>query len=185
MIQQIIMSMLLGMVPEVLFFSLSIIFTKNIKEKRMQLIILMAIGYVLCMFIRKYEVVYYILYIVIVLGILKLLYGDKIQKIDIFVISIFSMYMTFLSYICFKNFKEDLSNYYILYALDRVLLFVPLIFRNKYNIIYKKYCSLWNRDDNSKKPIKSITLRSLSLIIINIAIVLMNIYAVSIIKFIQ
>lgn len=181
---QILASILLGLIPEVLYFTLSIIFFKNIKEKRGWLIFLTSIAYFLCMFIRKYQIVYYVLFIAALYGILKILYKDKVQKIDIFVISLFSIYLTVISYLCSINFKEDLSNYYILYVVDRTLLFLPFVFKNKYHKLYQLYCTLWNRNDQEKRIIKSITLRNISLIIINIAIVFMNIYAVSFIKFI-
>lgn len=180
-----ILSILLGLIPEVLYFTLFITYTKNIKEKRIKLFLLISIAYFLCMLIKQYEVIYYILFVILVYMILKMLYKKKIQIIDIFVFSISTLYLTLLSYICFVFLKEDYSNYYFLYVLDRIGMCLPFIFRNKFNIIYKKYCKFWNRNDNEKRPIKSITLRNISLIIINIVICFMNIYAISIIKFLM
>ena len=78
--------------------------------------------------------------------------------------------------------KEDTSNYYYLYVIDRFLLFMPFIFKNKFNVIYKKYCNLWNRNDKEKRPIKSITLRNISLILLNSFIFIANITIINIIK---
>lgn len=185
MLIQLLMSIILGLLPEVLYFTLFLIYTKNIKEKRLRLGILIAVAYVLCMFIQQYKVIYYMLFIALVYLILKLLYKNKAQITDVFAFSICFIYISLLSYFCFLYLKEDLSNYYTLYIIARIFLFIPFIFRNKFNKIYKKYYSLWNRNDNMKRPLKSITLRNISLITINIAIFLMNLYAISVINFIK
>lgn len=180
-----ISSIFLGLIPEVLYFTLFLIYTKNIKEKRVKLFLLISLAYTLTVFIKQYILAYYISFIVLVYLILKLLYKQKTQIIDVFVISISTIYLTILSYICFLFLKDDMSNYWTLYTIDRIFLLLVFVFKNKFNILYKKYCKLWNRNDKEKRPIKSITLRNVSLIIINIAIVLMNILAISIINFLK
>lgn len=185
MLIQLLMSIILGLLPEVLYFTLFLIYTKNIKEKRLRLGILIAVAYVLCMFIQQYKVIYYILFIALVYLILKLLYKNKAQITDIFILILAQLYLSLASFIMFLFLKQDLSNYYMLYIIGRIILFLPFIFKDKFNIMYKKYYSLWNRNDNMKRPIKSITLRNISLIILNIGIFLMNMYLVSIINFLQ
>lgn len=173
MLLQILISVVLGLLPEVLYFTMFLICTKDIKEKRIKLGLLISIAYVLCMFIQKYKVIYYVLFIALVYAILKLLYKEKTQIIDIFVISISTIPLTLLSLIYFGINKY--FNYYVLLIFNRILLFLPFIFNNKFNLLYKKYCSLWNRNDYVKRPIKSITLRNISLIIINLLIFIINI----------
>lgn len=173
MLIQLLMSIILGLLPEVLYFTLFLIYTKNIKEKRLRLGILIAVAYVLCMFIQRYQLFYYLLFIALVYLILKLLYRDKIQIIDVFVISSSTILLTIFSYLYF--IFKDYFNYYVLLAMNRILLFLPFIFKDKFNMVYKKYCKLWNRNDNMKRPIKSITLRNISLIIINLLIFIINI----------
>lgn len=185
MLSQIILSIFLGLIPEVLYFTLFITYTKNIKEKRIKLFLLISLVYILCMFIQRYKIFYYVLFIVLIYLIMKVLYKKKTQILDVFVISIGAIYMTIVSYIGFCFFNEDLSNYYIMMLIARILLFLPFIFRKYFNILYKKYCKLWNRNDDEKRPIKSITLRNISLVTINIAIFLMNLYAISVINFIK
>ena len=180
-----LISILFGLIPEVLYFTLFITYTKNIKEKRIKLFLLISIAYFLCMLIQQYKTIYYILLVALSYVILKFLYKDKTQIIDIFVFSISASYLTILSYVCFLFLKEDLSNYYFLYCCQRILLFLPMLFRHKFNLLYKIYCHLWNRKDKEKRPIKSITLRNISLIIINIAIFITNIIAISIINFLK
>lgn len=181
----VLLSILLGLIPEVLFITLFLMFSKNLKNKKIILFILIAISYIISMFIQKYNIIFYILFIALVYLSLKVLYRKKVQIIDLFLITIPFTWITILSFICFLFFDKSLTNYYQLYVIDRLILFIPLIFGKYYNKIYLKYCKLWNRNDNEKRPIKSITLRNISLIIVNVAIFLMNIYAMSIINFLS
>lgn len=171
---QIAVSIILGLLPEVLYFTMFLICTKDIKEKKIRLGILISIAYMICMFIQKYKLIYYVLFIALVYLILKLLYKEKTQIIDVFVFSISTFYLTMLSYFMSKILNEDLSNYYLLLFISRVFLIIPFIFRNKFNVLYKKYCLLWNRNDNIKRPIKSITLRNISIISLNLFIIVIN-----------
>ena len=180
---QLLVSIVLGLLPEVLYFTLFLSYTKNIKEKRLRLGILIAVAYMLCMFIQRYQIIYYVGFVALVYLILKLIYKKKTQIIDVFIIEISQLYLAITTFLMFIFLKTDLSNYMLLYVINRILLFIPFIFKNKFNILYQKYCKFWNRNDKEKRPIKSITLRNTSLIILNIGIFLMNIYLGSIINF--
>ena len=116
---------------------------------------------------------------------MKFLYKDKIQIIDVFIISLAYLWLMLLSLILINFAKRDFSNYAIMYIIQRILLFIPFIFKNKFYIIYKKYCSLWNRNDKEKRPIKSITLRNISLILLNVFIFLMSITFINIMNFLS
>lgn len=180
---RIILSIVLGMLPEVLYYVLFISITKNIKEKRIKLFILISIAYFLCILIQRWQILFYILWIALTYIALKLTYKKKAQIIDIFIVSLAYFWMMLLSSILMPFINKDMSNYMMIYGLQRILLFVPFIFKNKFNKIYKKYCKLWNRNDKEKRPIKSITLRNSSLILLNVFIFLMNISISNIINF--
>lgn len=182
MIVQILMSVLLGMLPEVLYFTLFLKYTKNLQEKTVKLGLLIGIAYILCMFMQRYQVVYYIIFIALIYVILKLLYKDKAQVTDIFIIATSYFYLTIISFIMSKILYNDLSNYNLLLIISRLLLILPFIFRNKFNIIYQKYYKLWNRNDNEIRPLKSITIRNISLILLNILIFVINIVCLYIIN---
>lgn len=185
MLIQLLISIVLGLLPEVLYFTLALIYTKNIKEKRLGLGILISVAYVLCLFIQRYQVIYYVAFITLVYLILKLLYKKQTQIIDIFVFSIIFSVLCLLSTLCyFVGLKLNI-NYYVSYIILRILMFMPFIFKNKFNVLYKKYCSLWNRNDKEKRPIKSITLRNVSLIILNLFISAINIVCLYITNLIQ
>lgn len=179
------MSLALGMLPEVLYFTLFLIYTKNIKEKKIRLFLLISLAYILCIMISRFKVLYYIMFIFSVYLILKILYRKKSQIIDVFVFSVSFCYLCFAGFITSRFVNNDYTLYYIMYAVDRILLFLPFIFRNKFNIVYRKYCELWNRNYEKKQPIKSITLRNTSLFILNIFIFIMNIISVSMTNFVK
>ena len=132
----IIISILLGMLPEVLYFTLFLVYTKNIKEKKVKLFFLIALAYVLCIMISQYKVLYYILLIFLIYLFVKFLYKEKTQIIDVFVISLSEMYLAFTSYFCFLFVKEDFSNYYILCVIQKIILNLLLITKGKNNIIF-------------------------------------------------
>lgn len=177
-----LISILFGLIPEVLYFTLFITYTKNIKEKRIKLFLLLSIVYFICVLIQNLQIIFYTCLIILYYIVLKILYKNKAQIIDVFIISIAYLWILFLSIIMLTLLKEDTSNYYYLYVIDRFLLFMPFIFKNKFNVIYKKYCNLWNRNDKEKRPIKSITLRNISLILLNSFIFIANITIINIIK---
>lgn len=164
-----IISLVLGMIPEVLYFTLFLSFTKKVKNKKVVLFLLLALGYVLLIMICRYELLFYLTYVVYSYIIMKMLFKSHI--IDIFVYSISFCYLMILSLIIVKLF----NNYAIAFIINRILLFIPIIlFKNKFNVLYLKYKKLWNRS-NDKRKIKSLTLRNFSILFINILIVLINI----------
>lgn len=168
-----IFSLLVGMVPEVLYFTLFIVFTKGLKEKRIRLFLLIALSYILCIMIIRYELLFYIIFIFVIYFILKLLYKENTQIIDVFIIMYASFYLTIVSYLIF--FAKDIYSYILMYILNRILLFSIFVFHKYFNKLYEKYKRYWNRNDNIKRPIKSITLRNISIIVINCIIFIMNI----------
>ena len=180
-----LISVFLGLLPEVLYFTLFLSFTKNLKEKRIKLFLLIALSYTLCIFISQYKILFYIIFMFMCYISLKILYKSKTQIIDVFIISVSSIYLTFATFIASLFIKEDLSNYILCYILSRILIFIIFIFKNKFNILYNKYKSLWNRNDAEKRPIKSITLRNISLILLNSFIFLLNIAIINILDFIK
>lgn len=100
MIKQILISIILGLIPEVLYFTLFITFAKNFKTKRIKLFLLISIAYIICMFIQRYKILYYVLFVALIYGILKLLYRDEVEIIDVFLIMVTYLYLTIISVFC-------------------------------------------------------------------------------------
>lgn len=177
-----IFSLILGILPEILYFTLFLINTKDIKNKKLKLFSLIAMVYFICIVIGKYKLIYYVSFIFLIYIVLKILYKEKAQIIDIFVISAAYIYVCLISFICSRFINNNYTLYYIMLIINRILLFIPFLFKSKFHVLYKKYCSLWNRNYNKKQPIKSITLRNISLIILNSFIFLLNIATIYVIN---
>ena len=166
-----IISLLLGMFPEVLYFTMFIVLCKDIKGKRIKLFLLLALGYILLIMLCRYQFIFYVAYIIYSYLVLKFLYKAHIS--DIFVCSVGLGYMTISAFVgsLFMEF-----NYMLSYLISRIILFSIFILKGKFNKTYSSYLNLWNRGDNKK--IKSITLRNISLVLLNLVIVLFNICAI-------
>lgn len=169
----IVISIFVGILPEILYFSLFLVYTKNLKEKRIKLSILIFIAYMLCVVVQRYKVLYYSLFVFLIYAILKILYKQKAQITDIFMFSISVLYLTLLSFLIY--IPKNNTQYFICLFLNRILLFIPFIFRKRFSGLYKSYYDLWNRNYTKKQPIKSITLRNISLILFNFVILVINI----------
>lgn len=161
----ILISLLLGMIPDVLYFMLFIIYAKNIKEHKLKLFIMLVIGYILLIMICRYQYIFYIAFVLYIYLIIKWLYKSQIN--DLFIIILAFMYLTIISYI----FYVLIHDYTIYYIVDRILLFLPLIvFKNKIKNVYLSYSKMWNRNDKNK--IKSLTIRNSALFLMNTTILI-------------
>lgn len=161
-----IISLFLGVLPDILYYYLYLKEIKGIKTKKILFFILLCISYLLCVVLIPIQFYLYIISDLLIYFILKYLYKSQIN--DIFVVITLELYMIIISAISFIIFK----NYYIAFVIYRVLMFVPLIFKNKLRKIYNSYNKLWNRH-NYKNKLKSITVRNISLVILNVLIVSM------------
>lgn len=182
MLGYILLSFLLGIIPETIYFTFFIIYTKEIQEKKWRLGIGIAVIYSILGGIFQYKLITFLGTIFAIYVWMKLLYKDT-NLIDLITIYIASSYLTIISYVAFLNFKEDLSNYNFLFLLNRCLIFIPLLGRKRFHGIYTKIKMLWNRNQEEKRPIKSITLRIISFISINILIFFMNYYLLKMMQF--
>ena len=174
MLTYLLWTIFVGMLPEIIYFTKFMEYAKNIKEHRIKFFLLITLAYILCILVSQYKILYYVAFIFICYLLMKLVYKEKAQIIDIFVFSVSFLYITFSSLICFQFVKEDMSNYYLILIINRFTLILPFLFKNKFNILYNNYKSLWNRNNKIKRPIKSITLRNISLICLNVFIFIAN-----------
>lgn len=173
---QLLRSILWGMIPEVCYFTFYLIYTKNINNRKKKLIlsIFISVAYFICIFIEKYKILYYILFVTLVVLILKVLYKD-IKLIDVFTFSISVAYLTSISYIMSKFLNNN--NYLLLYIIGRIVLFLPFIFKNKFHKLYTKYYDLWYGTDKEKNN-NLVSLRNISVILLNIVIILINVVCI-------
>lgn len=161
-----LLSILIGVLPDILYFYFYIKEIKNIKTKKVLFFVLLfAIFFITNMFYTLYT---YLLFDILLYLLIHKLYKAKIT--DFFIVVMLDLYLVCCS--LFGYFVFD--NYIVGMIIYRILLFLPLLFKGKLRNLYQSYCSLWNRHNKTNK-IKSITIRNIVLVILNIMIVVFHI----------
>lgn len=167
------LELLIGQIPEAIFFSLFMIYAKGLKEKRILFIILMVVEYLLLKYSFQYNWLFQIGYMITTFLTLKVLYKEKSQITDLFILLIAYIIMIITSVICVFIFK---NNMIIISISNRILIFTLLfLLKNKLIAIQKIYKKFWNRNDKSHLKIKSTTFRALNITIFNLIYVIINI----------
>ena len=167
------MELLLGQIPEAIFFALFMIYAKGIKEKRILFTILMIIEYLLLIYTFQYNWIFHIGFMIMTFLTLKVLYKEKSQITDIFILLIAYLFLGITSIICFILFNENML---LVSISNRIIIFTLLfILKDKLIHIQKIYKLLWNRNDKVKKKMKSTTFRALNIVVFNIIFYLLNI----------
>lgn len=161
-----ILVFLISLPVEILYLTMAMSYAKDIKQHRVKFYILLLIAGVLCSLIYRWQLWYYIFYLISVYFIMWRLYKSHIS--DIFVFLVFFAWIAITSYLGFILF----DNIVLTYIFQRILMFGIFVLRGKFNTWYKLYRELWNRRDDER--IKSITLRNISLIFLNTFILFMN-----------
>lgn len=170
-----IIYIVLEKVLEAVYFSLFLIIGKNIKEKRLLLICIMIFEYLMLTNFIEFNVWFQLIYTFMSFINLKVLYKDKAQITDIFLFTVSSIFLIIISVISYAIIYFTLNEYFIALLLNRLLMFLLLLFgRKTINNKYKEFCSLWNRHNNPTK-IRSLTLRNISIITFNLMFWLINI----------
>lgn len=170
------LELLLGQIPEAIFLALFMIYAKGLKEKRLLFIFLMIIEYLLTKYAFQFNWMFQITYMICVYLTLKILYKEKSQVTDIFILGI-AYIIVIISSILFSipMFVGLIKNYAICVLLNRIFLILfILFFKNKLLIIQNIYKKFWNRNDKLPKIIKSTTFRALNVVIFNILFVVFN-----------
>ena len=165
----------LGQIPEAIFFSLFMIFVKSLNEKRLLFTGLMIFEYLFLISLLEFNVWFQILYTFITFIILKMLYKEKAQIIDIFTFTIGSLIMGIIDGVTYFIIWKTMNNYVIYVILVRIvqLLFFIIFHKKLYKIqeIYKKF---WNRNIQRPNKIKSATFRSLNIVVFNLVFYFIN-----------
>lgn len=165
--------LLLGQIPEAIYFALFMILVKNIKEKRVLFIILMMLEYVLLKLAFPFNMWFQVTYTFMTYIILKILYREKSQITDIFTFGISSIILMVISIVVCLPFR---NNIVVIVILSRLLMFGFLfVFRRRLNNIQNLYKSLWNRNDKQPKKIKSTTFRAINVVAFNLMFFVINV----------
>lgn len=168
------MELLLGQIPEAIFFALFMIYAKGIKEKRILFTILMIIEYLLLKYSFPFNWIFQIGYMITTFLTLKILYKEKSQITDVFILLISYIIMIGSSAIIYCIIWITLNNFFVALILHRLFLLLFLIITHKNLIkIQNLYKKIWNRNNKCKK-IKSTTFRSLNVFMFNIIFYIIN-----------
>ena len=158
------------------------IFTKSLHTKRFLFIMITIIEYLIWMGIFPYSWYFHIGLMVSIFLTLKILYKEKSQIIDVFILLIAYIILGVTSAICFIVCQKEVI---LATVINRVIIFGFLLGCNyRLNKIQRLYKKFWNRDDKPK-AIKSTTFRSLNIIIFNVIFVILNacmVYALYLVK---
>ena len=169
-----ILQLLLGQIPEAIYFALFMIFTKRLDKKQILFTILMILEYVFLKCFLVYNIWFQVMYFILSFIIMKMLYRDKTQVTDIFTLGIASTGLVVTSFISYVIIYFTCKNMLIGAILVKILAFGGLfVFRNKLSKINNLYKKLWNRS-KVKHKIKSTTFRALNVVIFNISFVIIN-----------
>lgn len=168
------LELLLGQIPEAIFFALFMIYAKGLKEKRMLFIILMVVEYLLLKYSFKYNWLFQIGYMITTFLTLKVLYKEKSQITDVFILLIAYIIMIVSSMLIYFLIWFTINNFIIAMILHRLFLITfILIFKEKLINIQKVYKNIWNRNNNKRK-IKTTTFRSINVFLFNIVFYIIN-----------
>ena len=170
------LEILLGQIPEALYFAFFMINTKQLKEKRILYMTLMVIEYLMLTSVIKFNIWMQVLYTFISYIILKFLYKEHAQITDIFTFTIASAILIFISAISFGIISMTIRSKIVAYVVKNILMLIFIFTtRNRLTNIQKLYKKLWNRNDKVKKKMKTTTFRSLNVIIFNVIFWIINI----------
>lgn len=167
-----LLEILLGQLPEALYFAIFMIFAKGLKEKRLQYIAIMIFEYLALKHFIHYNIWFQVAYTFMTYLSLKILYKEKAQIVDIVTFTIASIILIISSAICFF---ACFQNVIVASIVNRVILFVLLFaYGEKLSIIRDFYRKFWNRHNDNGK-IKSVTVRCITVVIFNIMFYIINI----------
>lgn len=157
-------SILVGLIPDVIFYTFNIVDIKNIKKHKILLFILVFITYLLTNMLFRYNLYLYLSFDILLYLIIKKLYHSKIS--DFFLIFSLDIYLLITSILCYVL----IPNYVIALIINKIMLLSTLLISHKLRYPYSLYLEMWDRK-KKKMPIKSITLRNISLTALNIGII--------------
>lgn len=169
------LQIILGQLPETIYFAIFMILTKRLQSKRILFTSLMILEYLLLLNILPFSTWAHVLYFAISYIILKILYKDRAQITDIFTMGIASITMMIISAFWYFTISVISKDMILCAILAKITMCIFLYFtRNKLYKIQKLYKRLWNRNDKIPKKMKSATFRCVNVILFNIMFYIIN-----------
>lgn len=165
---QILASVFLGLIPEAIYFTLFLTYAKELKTRRALLFCMTLAASLIFSAFLSYTVWYHAALLAAMYLIMRLLYKSEI--IDIFLIAAESIILVILGLACYFL----IPNYAVALAVNRIAMFVVLFaLKDRIRQWYWAYREVWNRREKTK--IKSITVRNISVIALNLMLYIITI----------
>lgn len=168
------LTILLGALPEALYFAIVVIFAKHITAKRNIFTIMIGytIVYIISSILLYCNIWFYVLLFASLYGVLRL--ADKsTEKVDLFLLTTSATLLALFGYLCY-GVQLVVGSYAFAYVLNRLCLFWSIVtLAPRLHKWYNVFKNSWNVNPNSK--IKSITLRNIIIVVLNVLIILVNI----------
>lgn len=168
-----LLSILLGLIPEALFFALFVIGAKKMTraEGCIPLVLLFIFAFVTLGTVLSYSIWVYVVLTVIMYLIMKAV-SNKVEFIDLFLLTVPYIILAILGFIGYgvgQFIPSSLCPPFFMLIVNRILLFITLSalypHLHKWYNFYKK---VWNAHAGNK--IKSITVRNISILACNTVI---------------
>jgi len=165
-------NVLIGVAPQAFYITMMLALTKKLYVRLFRLYLLVFLSFVVSVAIVQFNIILYTIFSLLIFAALKLLYGRKAYWLDaIYVLSC----MTLLSVICLITFML-VENFWIAFCIAQcITVMIPFIIYKACRKFYNFYCAIWNINKEAK--IKSITVRNISVVAFNIAVLFTN-YAI-------
>lgn len=168
------LSIIIGLMPEAIFFAMFVIGAKGIKkgERRLPLVVFFIAAFLIIGLLLAYNIWEYVLLTVAMYIIMKLLH-EKTEFIDLFLLTIPYLILAVIGFVCFgigQLLPDSICPPLIMLIINRLLLLIiisalyPRLYR-----WYNTYKKVWNVHKDSK--IKSITVRNISILVCNAIII--------------
>lgn len=169
-------TVIFALIPEVIYFTLFLIFTKNYKNNKIKLFVLLLIGYLILKIIFPLNIYFQICFTLYVPLILRLLYKDRFHISDIFIFVYASIMLILISFVTAPIYYIT-NNYIFAFIINRILMFLILfLLKNKLNKFYKWIIPQWNRNYEKPNKIKAITVRQVCVISLNVMIFILHLF---------
>lgn len=168
-----LLSILLGIIPEAIFFAFFVIGAKRISKENYRLALIVAfivVSIILAMFL-SFNIWIYVAQTIVMYIILKFLYKNT-EFIDMFLLTFPYIILAILGFACYGIevlLSDGDTSTYIILAVNRILLIITMSALYPHlNKWYNSYRKAWNKFGSKK--IKSITVRNISILVCNVVI---------------
>lgn len=166
----------IALILQPLYFSMFMIYSKNLKCKRLIFILAMIIEHFILRYCiqLKFSINFELTYTIITYLLLKLIYREKARITDVIIFIISTLFLGVISISMYFIIGMNLAG---LICVNVIPIISAYLLRHKLSKINQFFNRFWNKHENSKM-IKSITVRGISSIITILSFISMHIWII-------